>query len=165
MHNAAWAFVAGVLSAGPERGDVLEVGSLDINGSCRGLFPEARSYLGIDVVPGRGVDEVADGADYDPGKTFDLVLCCEVLEHTAAADRIVSNALRLLTPGGRLVVTCAGPARTPHSGVDGKHLRRGEYYRNVNAPDVMGWARDRPHSALSVVVTPDSQDLYAVIVR
>ena len=38
---------------------VLEIGSLDINGSVRPLFEDAEYYLGIDMQEGPGVDLVA----------------------------------------------------------------------------------------------------------
>lgn len=161
MHNAAWAFVAGAVSSLDLTGDVLEIGSRDVNGTVRSLFRDARSYTGIDVSPGPGVDVAADGASFDPGTNYDVVVCCEVLEHARDAAGVIANALRLLKPGGKLIVTCAGPTRVPHSN-DGGALKAGEYYRNVYADDVARWAAG--HEAF-VRTTPDYQDLYAVIVK
>ena len=161
MHNAAWAFVAGAVSPENVTGDVLEVGSRDVNGTVRGLFKNASSYLGIDLFPGGGVDQVADGADCDLGRKFDVVVCCEVLEHARRPGAVVANSLRHLRKGGKLVITCAGPTRVPHSN-DGGALRDGEHYRNVYAEDLFAWA---PGQDVYVRTTPDYQDLYAVVVR
>ena len=42
-----------------------------------------------------------------PDEAFDVVLCLEMLEHLAASDRrpAISEMLRVLRPGGRLVLT------------------------------------------------------------
>ena len=63
---------------------VLEVGSYDVNGSPRRLVGgAARHWLGIDRLPGPGVDLVGDAADvmqaYD--LSADVVVSTEALEH------------------------------------------------------------------------------------
>lgn len=121
----------------PEKVQVVyEVGSLIINGTVRPIFNDARTYMGIDVVPGPGVDAVADAAIYAPPMTPDCCVCCEVLEHTPLAADIVAQLGTLVAPGGAVIVTCAGPGRGPHSAVDGGALRDGEYYANI-APDTL----------------------------
>src|SRR3990167_11240181 len=66
---------------------VLEIGSLDVNGGVRDLFSEAQSYLGIDRIPGPGVDLQMDAHDLSHqtlrGKIDDVV-CLETLEHDPA---------------------------------------------------------------------------------
>ena len=60
---------------------VLEVGSLDLNGTVRGSFTNC-DYTGLDVGPGPGVDIVCSGHVYDaPDNTFDTVISCESFEH------------------------------------------------------------------------------------
>ena len=60
---------------------VLDVGSLDINGSCRPFFADG-TYTGIDLGEGEGVDVVADGADYDmPDNYYDVTLSTDCFEH------------------------------------------------------------------------------------
>jgi SAM-dependent methyltransferase len=124
---------------------VVEVGSREVaGGGVRGLFGGAACYTGVDLVPGLGVDVVADAAVWRPPAPCDLVVCCEVLEHSPDARAILRNASGMLRPGGRLVVTCAGPGRAPHSAADGGPLRPGEYYRNVEPDDLAGWLRAFP---------------------
>lgn len=132
MHLDAWLYVAQFGTDEPV--DVIEFGALDINGGVRDLFPFAR-WHGIDVVPGPGVDEVADAATWT-GEPADLVICCEVFEHTAAWPAIVANAAWHCKEGGRVVFTAAGPSRAPHSAVDGGQVRPGEWYQNVPADEL-----------------------------
>ena len=112
---------------------IVDVGSLDINGSCRSMFPNA-SYHGIDLVDGRGVDEVADAAVWKPKSLVDMVVCCEMLEHTPVWPTVIARSYGWLRKDGRLIVTAAGPGRVPHSAVDGGPIRAGEFYQNID-PD------------------------------
>ncbi len=89
---------------------VLEVGSMNLNGSLRAdverLAP-AR-YLGVDLAAGPGVDEVCDigGLAARFGEeSFDLVLSTEVLEHVLDWKGAVSNLKHLVRPGGVLLVS------------------------------------------------------------
>jgi len=117
---------------GQEASSVLEFGSLDINGSVRTLLekPSTR-YLGIDVVHGPGVDVVADASMFRDVQLFDVVVCCEVFEHTPKWPKIVANAWRNLRDGGLFIATMAGEGRQPHSAIDERPIRDFEYYSNV----------------------------------
>jgi SAM-dependent methyltransferase len=116
---------------------VLEFGSLDINGSVRSvLAPLADSYTGIDANYGKGVDIVADASVFRGLGLFDLVVCCEVFEHTAKWAKIVTNAHSNLTPGGLFICTMAGEGRPTHSALDENPKRDWEYYRNVSGPEL-----------------------------
>jgi SAM-dependent methyltransferase len=119
---------------------VVEFGSRDVaGGTVRGLFPDAEVYHGVDLVEGPAVDVVADAATWRPTAPPDVVVCCEVLEHTPAWAALLANAHAILRPGGRLVVTAASTGRAPHSAVDGGPLREGEYYRNVEPHELVAW--------------------------
>lgn len=113
---------------------VLEFGSLDINGSVRSVLQRnARLYIGVDVQNGPGVDVVADAETYDSPVCFDVVVCCEVFEHTPRWREIIVNSHRLLTEGGLFLATMAGEGRSPHSAIDENPIRDWEYYDNVGA--------------------------------
>lgn len=140
MHLPAFRFVAAAAREYQAKGPVYEIGSRNVNGSVRALFTELDGYHGIDVSAGVDVDVVADGATYVPPEVPHTIVCCEVLEHTDAAPRIVQQAGHVLAPGGLLLLTMAGPGRQPHSAVDGGPLRDGEFYRNIDLREVMDWA-------------------------
>lgn len=157
--------MAGTLAA-VER--VLEIGSVNINGTVRGLFPGA-DYTGIDIVAGEGVDVVADGATYTPpdGEFFDLIISTEVLEHAENAPLILANAYRLLRPGGVLILTAAGEGRRPHSAVDGGELRPGEFYRNVTRALLAAWLAPFAVSLIQETPPPPGgeADIYALAIK
>ena len=105
---------------------VLDIGSLDVNGSPRRLFGHAH-YVGIDRQAGKGVDIVTDARDFDGDGCFDVVLSCEAMEHEPEPQVIVDCAWRALHKGGALLLTVAAPGRRPH-GPSGSGLVRGDYY-------------------------------------
>lgn len=91
------------------KGDVLEVGSLDVNGSIRRLFADRHrfpSYLGIDMRGGPGVDLEATGDNlpFDDGR-FAIVVALEMLEHDRRFWLTLAECHRVLRPGGHLIVT------------------------------------------------------------
>jgi len=118
---------------------VLDIGSRDINGNNRWMFPDAQ-YLGIDKEPGPNVDIVVEGDEFWPGRTFDAVLCTEVLEHTWMWRDVLSNAADLLSPQGILLVTCAGPGRPEHGTASCEpesNPGSGNYYKNLSLSDIL----------------------------
>lgn len=93
---------------------VLEVGSLNINGSVRDFFRDCE-YIGLDVAPGRNVDIVCEGQKYDaPDSSFDVVISCEVMEHNPYWLETFQNMVRVCKPGGLIVMTCATIGRPEH---------------------------------------------------
>lgn len=133
MHQQAREFVAQFATDAPLR--VIEIGSRDINGNCRDLFPNA-DWTGLDLYAGPMVDVVCDAESWRPSEPVDLVICCEVLEHAKRWRGLLAASAHMLKPGGTLIVTCAGTGRRPHSHFDGGKLRAGEYYRNLTPENV-----------------------------
>lgn len=76
--------------------DILEIGSLNVNGSVREFFN--CSYTGIDMRGGKDVDIVINAHDlmdkFEP-KTFDFVMCLETLEHDDKFWLTIANMRRL----------------------------------------------------------------------
>jgi SAM-dependent methyltransferase len=116
--------------------EAVEFGARDINGSIQPLFPNAH-WTGVDIADGPGVDVVADASTYAHPVPVDLVVCCEVFEHTAAWPDIVENTFRILGSGGKAIFTAAGRGRPSHSAVDGLALRDWEHYANVSERDLL----------------------------
>jgi SAM-dependent methyltransferase len=161
MHREAYEYVQGWVKGRMFR-YVVEFGSLDINGSVRGLFNCAR-YHGIDLQDGPGVDEIADAALWrHPGNNGwpDVVVCCEVLEHAPNVEGIVFNAYQNLRPGGLFLVTCAADPRRPHSAVDGGQIREGEHYANVSPGELETIAEMVGFAVQDVQHHTDRGDLY-----
>jgi SAM-dependent methyltransferase len=119
MHNEQMNFVRRVRDRFPkhfDRTNVLEVGSLNVNGSVRDLFRQPTLYLGLDLGPGPGVDHVCHGADFQggPAAGWDVVISCEAFEHDHRAAQTFQNMISLTRPGGLVVVTCATVGREEH---------------------------------------------------
>lgn len=109
---------------------VLEIGGRWINGGVRGLFPNADPYMSLDIEDGEAVDIVANAATWIPDRTYDLIVCTEVFEHTPEWPEILETMATACRPGGRLVLTMAGPRRSPH-GAGGGGWDGHEHYENV----------------------------------
>ena len=84
------------------KGKTLDVGSMNINGCVRDLFPD---YIGLDMRPGQNVDivAVASKMPFADGE-FDNVVCLEMLEHDASPFESIREMRRVLKVGGSLVI-------------------------------------------------------------
>jgi SAM-dependent methyltransferase len=87
----------------PEPGlKMVEIGSQDVNGSLRQFCPPGAEYVGVDFVPGKGVDLVLE----DPYKlpladnSVDIVLSSSVFEHSEMFWLLFTDVLRVLKPHG-----------------------------------------------------------------
>jgi len=158
---------------------VLEIGSLDINGSARSFFTDC-DYTGIDVAPGPGVDAVRGGHDFDaPDGTFDVILSTETMEHNPFWVDTVRNMFRLCRTGGIVVISCASLGRPEHgtarSNPESSPLTVGlgwDYYRNVSEAEMRSavancanralvryWTNWRSHDLYMVALTGTPSDL------
>ena len=130
------------------------------------LFPNATRYTVLDIAPAPDVDIVADAADWNPhGRRWQVVLCCELFEHTFYWPAICRTAFRALAPGGRLIVTTAAPGRPPHSGVDGGPLYSGEYYGNIEPDRLRDALKVAGFADITIDVQPSPSDVRAVATR
>lgn len=121
---------------------VLEVGSLNINGTVRDFFTEC-DYIGIDLGEGPGVDLVCSGEKYDaPDNFFDVVCSLECFEHNPYWEATFLNMVRMCAPGGLVLFTCATTGRPEHgttktTPADSPFtVENGwDYYRNLTEQD------------------------------
>lgn len=118
-------FILKVKSFFPEffkGGDILEVGSLNINGTVRDFFESPKNYIGIDLMDGPGVDMICAGKDFDlfpefpnnPGKGYDVVISTECFEHDKDWKDTFKNMHHLVHNGGMVMFTCASTGRHEH---------------------------------------------------
>lgn len=167
MHTQAFHFVQTTLATYEPRprAKVLEIGSYDVNSSAREMLIRTllpgRSYYGIDVRAGPGVDEAIDCADYDGGQAFDFVISTEVMEHMARPKTLIACAWRSLKPGGRLILTAAGPGRWPH-GSDGGAVGT-EHYGNIDPGILVDWLDDWQN--VQIEHNQAARDVYATAVK
>lgn len=109
MHNEAYVKMQEVLATIPdgEPLSVLDVGSYDVNGTYRPLI-ERRGwhYTGLDMAPGPNVDIVPDEPFVYPldDDSFDVVISGSTMEHVTAIWRWVPELVRVMKPGGVLVI-------------------------------------------------------------
>jgi SAM-dependent methyltransferase len=98
---------------------VLEVGAREVNGSVRPYITslDPSQYVGVDVAPGRGVDEVCDVADlvaHFGDDSFDVVITTEMVEHVEDWRRAFGQMKAVLRPHGLLLVTTRSPGFPRH---------------------------------------------------
>lgn len=122
---------------------VLEVGSLNINGTVRDFFNDC-NYLGIDVANGPGVDLVCQGQHYSASdKSYDVVISCECFEHNPYWIETFKNMHRLTIPDGLIIMTCATTGRAEHGTTKTRpvdspltvQIGWGDYYKNLTVED------------------------------
>jgi len=125
---------------------ILDIGSLDINGSMQGYnfagggpnwkdLVKCMQYIGIDLIEGRNVDVVMDAHDlnYSDG-SFDLVLCLSMLEHDSEPMATIIEAFRVLKKGQPFILTTVSAEHEEH-----KHLGGGdtETYNHLTFEQVL----------------------------
>jgi len=93
------------------RNCVLEVGSRNVNGSVRPIFNGVRQYVGVDLVAGPDVDVVLNAHQLTSGfvgRSFDVVVSTEMLEHDCEFWTSLTMMGEVLKPGGFLLLTARG---------------------------------------------------------
>ncbi len=110
MRHNVREFVAAAVEAFQLAGPVYEFGSYLVEGQgalgdLRPLFPKA-TYVGCDLRPGPGVDRVEDLARLSlPDACAQTVICVDTLEHVYDIHRAVEEMIRILAPGGVLLLS------------------------------------------------------------
>ena len=89
---------------------IADVGSQDVNGTYRSLFPDSQ-YTGFDICSGPGVDVVIESNDEwnltdEQKNSYDVVISGQVLEHVQRPWIWIRNVAQLCKPGG-IIWICA----------------------------------------------------------
>jgi hypothetical protein len=163
-HPAQMEFVASLRKKFPDyfiRKNVLEIGSLNINGSIREFFQQC-VYVGVDIGPGKDVDLVARGENLvcEDG-SFDVVASCECFEHNPEWVATFSNMVRMSS--GLVFFSCATTGRAEHgtprtSPYDAPYC--GEYYKNLTEDDVRSACDLSAFKEYEFSVDNQAHDLY-----
>lgn len=146
---------------------VLEIGSLDLNGSIRGFFHNC-FYIGLDLELGPGVDVACIGHEYKiPNNTFDFVVSTECFEHDPYWLKTFSNMIRMCRVNGLVVFTCATTGRAEHGtirqdpGTSPFSVNKGwDYYKNLTQEDFSVFDFDVIFSEYQFETNDESHDLY-----
>ena len=148
------------------RKKVLEVGSLNINGSIRQFFIDC-DYTGVDLAPGKDVDMVARGEDLSfPDKNFDVVCSCECFEHNPEWARTFDNMARMAK--SLVFFSCATTGRPEHgtprtTPQDAPFC--GDYYQNLRASDFLEKCNMDACISYRFLVNKAAQDLYFIGIK
>ncbi len=141
---------------------VLEVGSLNINGSVREFFTNC-DYLGVDIGEGKDVDLVCKGHELPfPNLSFDVVISCECLEHDVYWDKTFQKMCELSKD--LVIMTCATTGRPEHgttaTNADAAPFTN-DYYRNLAIHDfVDNFDFHNIFKHFGFAINSDSHDLY-----
>ena len=89
---------------------VIEVGSLDVNGSLRPLMESynPKEYVGVDIVKGPSVDRICkvENLVEEVGQnSFDVVISTELLEHVKDWKKAISSIKNVCKEGGIILIT------------------------------------------------------------
>ena len=119
MHPSAYEFATTALSETDVKDKrVLEAGAFNYNGTARHALELLRPsrYLSTDAQPGPGVDLVCPAEElHKLGEgTADVVVTTEMLEHAEDWRGAVTGIVRVLAPGGVLLLTTRGPGFPYH---------------------------------------------------
>jgi SAM-dependent methyltransferase len=92
---------------------VLELGSLNVNGTARDAFQNAKEYIGLDLRPGDGVDVVGKASDlrslFQWYTRFDCIVATSFFEHDLTFWDTLTAIRGVLKSGGYLVLTVPTP--------------------------------------------------------
>jgi SAM-dependent methyltransferase len=143
---------------------VLEIGSLNVNGSFRSLFNNC-DYTGVDIVAGPDVDVVMKGHEFTSEEEFDVVCSGECFEHDEYWKDTLNNMYSLLKKGGLFFFTCASEGRAEHGTrrTTGNSLwgTAPDYYRNITVKDIKElWQLDSMFDEVEIEYNAVDKDLY-----
>lgn len=119
--------------------NILEIGSYDVNGSIRKIFPNSK-FTGYDLIPGPNVDVVYDGKNIISNDLYDISISCECFEHNPYYRESFHQMINLTKPSGLVIITCATFGRLEHGTTRTDNSSPGSmlkfnYYKNLSLKD------------------------------
>lgn len=161
MRDNVRAFVEVAAETFDLQGPVYEFGSYQVEGQegrgdLRPLFAGKR-YTGCDMRAGPGVDRIEDLARLKlPDESAQTILCVETLEHVFEVRRAVDEMIRVLAPGGALLITVPLDFRVHDYPSDYWRLTPSCLSRLLSplAGTIIGWqgVEDYPHTVFAIGV-------------
>lgn len=139
---------------------VLDVGSADINGNNKYLFPSCE-YTGLDIWPGNNVDVVSKAHEWQG--LYGLVISTNMLEHCIEWRESIENMVKMTHPLGMLVIQCASTGYPVHGTKDTSPFASPattDYYRNLTYEDIEPFVKDMAFQMNWY--NPESHDLYFI---
>lgn len=94
--------------------DVLDVGSMDMNGSIHEYFGKVQSYTGVDWREGPGVDVVVSAKDMRFDKQFDVIVSASMLEHDTEWQDSIKTMIYYLKDSGIMILSWGGALNVAH---------------------------------------------------
>jgi SAM-dependent methyltransferase len=87
-------------------GKILEIGSLNVNGTIRNFAPSGYEWLGVDLVDGQSVDLVIKDNSNLPfdDNEFDVVIATSVLEHDSQFWETIKEMARVVKVDGFIYI-------------------------------------------------------------
>jgi hypothetical protein len=164
-HQSQLDFVKSVKDMFPysfKEATVLEVGSLNINGSVRQFFINC-DYVGVDLAEGRGVDIVGFVHTLPLAEnSFDTVISCECFEHDKHWQETFKTMYKVAK--GLVIFSCATTGRPEH-GTTATNPQdspfTNDYYKNLTEKDFKeAFDLDSMFSKYQFSVNESSKDLY-----
>ena len=114
-------YLASHLEGADDRATVVDIGSMDENGSYRQIFAaHTFDYVGVDLAAGKGVDVVAKNPySYPlPDDHADIVVSGQMMEHCEFFWQAFDEMLRIAKPGAFVVVIVPSTGRIHRYPVD-----------------------------------------------
>jgi hypothetical protein len=149
-----------------ENKNVLDVGSMDINGNNRYLFSDC-DYLGLDIGEGKNVDVVCQIHKFKSNK-FDTIISTEMLEHDKHWKESLLAMYNLLKVGGLLMLTAASTNRKEHGTTRTDTFSSPfttDYYKNITTEMLNEVLKDLKYKTLEITVSNSLRDIGFILIK
>lgn len=99
---------------------VLDIGAQDVNGSLKDVCPAQLKYIGVDFVPGKGVDVILEDPYLLPfgDQSADIIVSNSCFEHSEMFWLLFLEIMRVLKPAGLFYLNAPSNGRFHRYPVD-----------------------------------------------